>query len=457
MGKTIEIEEEPNQGKNSICGDFDISEFNLRNILMFYSHSKRMLLNYERKANGLVIHQDLDDEERKIICNTVVEWAIDNNIMLQPDDFVLIAEEFKIIFAEEIISTYFIPSMSYHAINEQTNQEYTKQIQASGQLYSVWRYQLNKVRKKAKRAGDDVSIYYRNSKNPKKLDCKLVTNSEDMLEMKEWLFINFEPWEEIMSKWEITCQLRFDDIHVKKMDLLQLVKEWPRYLKKLGYQLVFIDFEFLYPGKDLLKRSFVKYREQIVNLALSRIKKNNKNVKEKLETFFKENIEDKESNIQSLICLHALFFLLPNKNTRTTQNLDIILTKAEPDKRIAHIVFEKSKEARSKNTFSPFIIYYENEKGFPDKIYVVLDDIYYQTENMITALDVLFKIFYVFHLQYPDECKSVLIFIQHFYYDILLVDDMRSKTTLNLIKALDSKKGKDLDERIRQQIFDVRY
>lgn len=299
---------------------------------------------------------------------------------------------------------------------------------------------------------------YRNVKKWKpKTEISTKFTSEDLLNMKEWLFINLEPWEEIMSKWEITCPLRFDDIHVKKYDIAQLVKDWPRYSKKLGYQLFSIDFNFLYQGKDTFKGGFAQSREIIVNLALSRVKKCHQGVKDKFENFFEKKMEDKEKNIKSLLTLHAIFFLLPNKNTRPTQNLDVILLKAKPFERIADIVAEKSKNARSKNTFSPFIIYYENENGVPYKIYVALDDIYYQMENIITAFDTLFKIFYVFQLQYPDECKGVLTFVQHFYYDILLVDDMRSKSSLNIRKFINAQKSKNLDVRIREKDFDVRY
>lgn len=51
-------------------------------------------------------------------------------------------------------------------------------------------------------------------------------------------------------------------------------------------------------------------------------------------------------------------------------------------------------------------------------IFVYVDDIQYPFLTFVNALDVLFKIFYLFNLQYPSESDVFYNFIQSFLYDL---------------------------------------
>lgn len=53
-------------------------------------------------------------------------------------------------------------------------------------------------------------------------------------------------------------------------------------------------------------------------------------------------------------------------------------------------------------------------------IAIAFEDIKYNFLNIIDAIDVLFKIFFVFNLEYPSESNLFYNFLQDFFYEIPL-------------------------------------
>lgn len=62
----------------------------------------------------------------------------------------------------------------------------------------------------------------------------------------------------------------------------------------------------------------------------------------------------------------------------------------------------------------PFLIVLNNQQQFA----LVGDDFSYLFDDFLVAIDIYFKIFFVFNLEYPFECQSFWEFIQKFFYDI---------------------------------------
>lgn len=52
--------------------------------------------------------------------------------------------------------------------------------------------------------------------------------------------------------------------------------------------------------------------------------------------------------------------------------------------------------------------------------FVALDNIKFQFNSYLSALDFCFKIFYVLNLEYPHECSLVWTFVQQYFFDIKL-------------------------------------
>jgi len=52
---------------------------------------------------------------------------------------------------------------------------------------------------------------------------------------------------------------------------------------------------------------------------------------------------------------------------------------------------------------------------------VIIDGTRYPMRNLLQGMDVLFKVFFVFNVEYAGECKNVWEFIQCYFYEIPLL------------------------------------
>jgi hypothetical protein len=68
--------------------------------------------------------------------------------------------------------------------------------------------------------------------------------------------------------------------------------------------------------------------------------------------------------------------------------------------------------------------------------FVIIDDIKYQLETPIRAVDIAFKIFHTVNAAYPAESQHVWLLIQRLVYDIITPYDILSSATAALISDL---------------------
>lgn len=428
--------------------EFDIHNFDLRKVLMMYSNSKNVLRNYEKnRIDGLIAHRKLDKKERGYICNAIVQWHIDEIIMVETQHFHELFDVIKLIFPEELENSYFTPSVSITVDNETKRK---KQLCPRGSLYSAWRSKIEKARKEAVAYNQDVTPYYVHKKKSSISSFNVEPNQAEpsTLEDKKWLSEYFEPWDTVLVKWKKTFPLRLVDL---KTSFDVAVHNWPMFEKNTSYQLVDSDFNEKYPGKDTLKDLWSKYRKAIIELVQ---KKCDKKKQSAFAKFNQNKIEDADKNWEGILAIHAIFYLVPNKNKMAKQSIQSILFKAPIGSRIDDLVKELSHKARDTGSFNPRIIYFVNDDDEPYLFYIVINHIKFQLPNFTKAIDTLMKAFYVFELAYPRDCKPTLIFIQQMFYDILHESDVISINILDLVSDLDPEKAKFLNQRILSKNYD---
>lgn len=71
-------------------------------------------------------------------------------------------------------------------------------------------------------------------------------------------------------------------------------------------------------------------------------------------------------------------------------------------------------------TVQPYIVIVENIEELNSTIsyYTVINDIYYKLETPIKTLDICFKSFHSFDLEYLQEAEQVWRFIQDYFFNI---------------------------------------
>lgn len=81
----------------------------------------------------------------------------------------------------------------------------------------------------------------------------------------------------------------------------------------------------------------------------------------------------------------------------------------------------------------PFIIFVNST--IP-QFCVVYDGIFYSFNNFLVALDVCFKIFFIFNLEYPKQSYKFWLFIQNFFYKIQTKHDHLTSDIIDAISEL---------------------
>lgn len=75
---------------------------------------------------------------------------------------------------------------------------------------------------------------------------------------------------------------------------------------------------------------------------------------------------------------------------------------------------------------------------YPKQVLVYFDDVKYKLLTVLKAIDVCFKIFHVFNLEYPLECSNVWLFLQVYFYEISTKYDKSCSLVRQICSELDS-------------------
>jgi len=82
------------------------------------------------------------------------------------------------------------------------------------------------------------------------------------------------------------------------------------------------------------------------------------------------------------------------------------------------------------HTQQPFIIIVGPTLSEISNYFVVVDDVFYQLNSIIAAVDCCFKTIITFNAEYPVECETIWYFIQKGFYNLHTTFD-KNFTTVN--------------------------
>lgn len=231
----------------------------------------------------------------------------------------------------------------------------------------------------------------------------------------------------------------------KDFNLEKVLDAWPRYKKHQGWELIDIDFENSHPeSAGNLKHLWHKYVPKIINLAYEEAEGKTKKDKDAMLKYSqKPPTPDEENNFLGCLALHALYYLCPKKNKTTSQILSKMFSRVENTTKIDDEVRKISERAaiEGEQAMNPFILYFDDKHGVPYKFFVCVDQLVYELATFVTALDILFKSYFVLNLNYPPEAKNVLMLIQHFFFKIYLPNDGFYTTVLAVMCDIDIDRG----------------
>ncbi|XP_063376065.1 uncharacterized protein LOC134679525 isoform X2 [Cydia fagiglandana] len=417
--------ENPRSGKNP-------REIDITTILNDNNHGKLVLAR-------LKTCKKLDATFRSHLTKSIVEWYLKHNECMKKEDFMVIAEAIQVFIPTELKETYYIPGLKYN----------NKYRPAKGKL--IDRY--NNQRRLLKREG----VLGRK----RKLQIENIDQEHSDIEEDEetviWLQYNKEPFQEVKDKWLQTRKYRIQtDYKNSTKNLQDILKKYPLLKQSFGFQLIELDFEYSHPKRGI--SLFVKFPEFLekANAAFIGVK-----VFQDLKILFNNTTqEDTKTFIAlSLLCGKLVPTVGRSDNRRNDKNekrssKDLADQKKynkptileSRDSLILHVKTQSDiqnclatrRDIHLKKglTCQPVVICVGPDVENITEFYVNFDDVTYQLESLLKAVDICFKTFHVFDIKYPRESIQPWMFIQRYFYEIHTPQDHTFPSVATLIADL---------------------
>lgn len=155
---------------------------------------------------------------------------------------------------------------------------------------------------------------------------------------------------------------------------------------------------------------------------------------------FAESLDENQKDLITFYALPHLVFSKQKIENKTTPghswSLSIPDTKAAfilsvPQNAMNEKLLERQQRRQPFGLDpQPLIVVFENDVLDAKEYIIKFDNILYSFKSIKTCIDVIFKLFFIFNIQYPEEAKNTYIFLQRFIYEIKLTnDDVPGKVT----------------------------
>ena len=249
-----------------------------------------------------------------------------------------------------------------------------------------------------------------------------------------------------MAKWRKTSECRVSIIteNDSQLQLQEYFNRFPALKLDNGYELLVIDFLYLYPEKEhFFVTNIVLLSDQIIGEAKkkrheSKVEDVQKGLNEILGLLDPTKVDITNATNKSVIAVCLLPFIMNNtpskKKTRKgkmykfsrEEKRDSFTTLVHSDDEIGTTIIRRTEKYFKIGSLQPYIIAVGADWLNIEKAIVVVDNTQYKLGGLIEAVDVLFKIFHATNTCYPEEAYDVWLFIQKGMYGITTkCDDMR--------------------------------
>ncbi|XP_055591823.1 uncharacterized protein LOC129743727 isoform X2 [Uranotaenia lowii] len=297
-----------------------------------------------------------------------------------------------------------------------------------------------------------IDLKYVTESTPKKRDdSKLLSEQaigeEAILnyqETKEWFRNHQDEWDEAISRWRSTSEVRIHEIvQSDERTFSEILTEYPILRGYYGYDLVKIDFEHQYPEKvDLLFTRFADFRQRLKPLLPKNIGNQGKVLLKLLDEDLPEDVLDCETVTLLSHLWPSSILKLSNKDIwkptikESCEGVIIRLeTLADYQTKFSSIQEQRAKRGLPDTP----VILAVGETPKSTHTFFVSYDFLYQTDTFLEALDIVFKIHKSYDLKFPIQAQGTWNFISCFFYDFELGLDRNKEHILYWCKMLQNK------------------
>ncbi|XP_039313019.1 uncharacterized protein LOC120359495 [Solenopsis invicta] len=269
------------------------------------------------------------------------------------------------------------------------------------------------------------------------------TIQDDIQKALDWLDKNQAPWDMVLDHWRKTSAHRTKALKESSdTNLVDIFEKWKLYKHPSGHELIDTDFQCLNLSKvNLDKDVWFNFFDTLLKHAS--LSSKDETAKMLLESMKSKDVSDNALVAMSVSLLPHLY---PPKHMKRIRNKSFkpsIGLAKETILKFANIpgdMVRLRQEAKSRATdlklpIQPFLIIVGSIEDVQD-VYVCVDNELYKVQGLLQGLNICFKTFHVFNLQYPLASEHIWILIQKGIYKINLPCDKHIISIEHAVKQL---------------------
>ncbi|XP_066591694.1 uncharacterized protein [Prorops nasuta] len=233
--------------------------------------------------------------------------------------------------------------------------------------------------------------------------------------------------EQFDSVWKACTQYRLTDLRTLK-STQAILDKWFFYKQPSGYRLIDMDFKAAYENESELLSSWPRCVEQLIKFLSIDFNIKERNSKSLIaEIKNRSDLDQNSLDACLLLILHAYFvptsrIVKKDENGKNKTKRFTIKDSQESFLFLASSIQEVEDHLdylrRMKENIQPFIYCLGSNIFSINEIYIFFDNIRYKAFSVIRALDICFKIFYVFNLEFPTASVIFYTFIENYFFKL---------------------------------------
>ncbi|XP_075170165.1 uncharacterized protein LOC142242486 [Haematobia irritans] len=383
------------------------TNINVMNILTSSSLGTKILKEYNK-------NKYLPDDHRNLIIKIIVQYFQTNSIRMCLQTSYDLEEQILHIFHTEKLEFY--------------------RTERRGKIYM----KFHNTRKTNKNVFNDLCDSPSTSKQAK-YDLDPESNANACVESLKYDNLSAEEFNET---WRACSRYRLRDIVNNTKNMAEIFEMWPQYKMQIGYKLVDFDFSVLYPSYESISTWTTKIPKLFRFLKQSKVIKPQTEERKILDSITDEDItkESQKCYLQTLWVSHYLLFPTGRYVKKTTAGTSEVRRYTISDSQFSFIYFGNTKQEllahveflkNKMENIQPFILAIGTLVEFSE-LFIYLDGILIPFKSFNRTLDILFKMYHVFHLKYPNASENFWYFIQLYLYSIKSDEKISSKVSILL-------------------------
>uniref|UniRef100_A0A1I8P1J6 Uncharacterized protein n=1 Tax=Stomoxys calcitrans TaxID=35570 RepID=A0A1I8P1J6_STOCA len=367
-------------------------------ILANHRNGQRIIEAYKK-------HQRLNEEQRNLVITMIGSYFDQRNYHMSLQTSYRLEKEILAMFPSEKVEFY--------------------RTERRGRIYT--KYQ--NIKKSSKVFSDDEGDEATGGMGPKSPKIQKVVPEQDASAWVHTLKYANLTCVEFDITWQACSNYRINQIFNECKNITEILNKWPQYLRPQGHKLIDKDFNELFKnyenfnnwgGKMQKLFSFLKKLKHVRDASNKRI----------LESLLAKHAGDDADlfSLKTLWCLHS--YLHPTsrfvrRDANGNKNIQRFTVK---DSQESFLYVDLSIQSLEKHiesllqrgeSIQPFILAVGDSMfSSIEQCFVYLDGNLLAFDNFLRALDICFKSFHLFNLQYPKASDPFWTFIEAYFYDI---------------------------------------